>query len=587
MIGGGGGTTTSNVPADVFVSSVTIVIPAGQTTGSVTIMGDGDTVASDESIDVTAFEISGGAYSQVPQEVTATQTASAPNGASISGTVEENTTGNPGMAGVTVFIDANQNGIFDPTSDPFTTTTGSGAYVFDGLQITTPKTDTVDEILPFGFTAVTPASGSLQVPLTTNLQVTGQNFINAPPPVQTTIQLSATNLNGQSLANPTFNENNGQIIVVATLPSVATNNVVINLVFSGSAVEGLDYVASSLSIVVLAGQSSGSIVLTGLPRGVDQTSNPNIVISIASVINGSVSNSTVTATILEQSDVLTGVISGNAFQDNNFNGVQDSGEPFLANAIVYIWNAATTSFNPNVDYFTFTSAAGTFAFDGLTPGTYNVYQQAPANMVQTGPLANGTTIKQNPSGSYYFNVNTATPQASAITFGDATLTNPNLSMSLSSPTIASNGGSSTLTVQLSQTTPITVTAVIKVSGLAPYVDYTLVGPGITSPLSLSNSTFTVTFLEGQTTATYTLTAVGDTTNTLESITFDVVSVTNASTNGTAEVEAGITDASGGTRPSSSTTRRRFPVRSPRVSRSTALRFTNRPAINRTPSRKRT
>ena len=308
--GGGGGTTTSNVPADVFVSSVTIVIPAGQTTGSVTIMGDGDTVASDESIDVTAFEISGGGYSQVPQEVTATQTASAPNGASISGTVEENTTGNPGMAGVTVFIDANQNGIFDPTSDPFTTTTGSGAYVFDGLQITTPKTDTVDEILPFGFTAVTPASGSLQVPLTTNLQVTGQNFINAPPPVQTTIQLSATNLNGQSLANPTFNENNGQIIVVATLPSVATNNVVINLVFSGSAVEGLDYVASSLSIVVLAGQSSGSIMLTGLPRGVDQTSNPNIVISIASVVNGSVSNSTVTATILEQSDVLTGVISG-------------------------------------------------------------------------------------------------------------------------------------------------------------------------------------------------------------------------------------------------------------------------------------
>ena len=99
-------------------------------------------------------------------------------------------------------------------------------------------------------------------------------------------------------------------------------------------------------------------------------------------------------------------------------------------------------------------------------------------MVQTGPSANGTTINQNPSGSYYFNVNTATPQATAITFGDATLTNPNLSMSLSSPTIASNGGSSTLTVQLSQTTPITVTAVIKVSGLAPYVDYTLVGPGM-------------------------------------------------------------------------------------------------------------
>ena len=135
------------------------------------------------------------------------------------------------------------------------------------------------------------------------------------------------------------------------MESVATNNVVINLVFSGSAVEGLDYVASSLSMMVFARAVSFRLDRADRtsPPEVNQPSNPNIVIGIASVVNGSVSNSTVAATILEQSDVLTGVISGNAFQDSNFNGVQDSGEPNLANAIIYIGPDGTTTFNPAVD----------------------------------------------------------------------------------------------------------------------------------------------------------------------------------------------------------------------------------------------
>ena len=108
-------------------------------------------------------------------------------------------------------------------------------------------------------------------------------------------------------------------------------------------------------------------------------------------INGTPSSSTVTATILAAKRRADRVISGNAFQDNNFNGVQNSGEPNLANALIYIGPNGTTTFNPAVDYFTFTGQSGstlglgTFEFDGLTPGTYNVYQQAPANMVQTGP----------------------------------------------------------------------------------------------------------------------------------------------------------------------------------------------------------
>ena len=161
-----------------------------------------------------------------------------------------------------------------------------------------------------------------------------------------------------------------------------------------------------------------------------------LTISIASVLNGTPSGSSVTATINAQNDVLTGIISGTTFQDNNFNGVQDPGEPILANAIVYIGPTSTTSFNPTIDYFTFTAArrAGNFAFDGLTP---RHLQRVPAGPAQHGADRSDRQTEppssQIPSGTYYFNVNTGTALATAITFGDATLTNPNFSLSSVEP----------------------------------------------------------------------------------------------------------------------------------------------------------
>ncbi len=59
--------------------------------------------------------------------------------------------------------------------------------------------------------------------------------------------------------------------------------------------------------------------------------------------------------------------------------------------------------------------------------------------------------------------------------------------------------------------------------------------------------FSVSIPIGQTSATYTITATGDSTGTLEPITFDIVGLANGTTsNGTAEAELAIVNASGGT-----------------------------------------
>ena len=99
-------------------------------------------------------------------------------------------------------------------------------------------------------------------------------------------------------------------------------------------------------------------------------------------MNASLSNASVTATILEQNDVLQGPL-GIAFQDNNYTGVYASGDPYLANAMVYIDKNGTGVFNPANDPFTFSGQSGStlglgnFALDGLVAGNYNVYQVPP------------------------------------------------------------------------------------------------------------------------------------------------------------------------------------------------------------------
>ena len=152
-------------------------------------------------------------------------------------------------------------------------------------------------MVPAGFQETAPVGGSTTETLTPGLQVTNVNFINMPPVASTIITLTATDLSGNTLGSPSFSENDGQIHIVATLPSAATNNVVINLTFGGTAVAGVDYFASSQSIFIPDGSTTGSITLTGLAVGVDK-SNPTVTIGIGSVMNGTPSASSVTATIL-------------------------------------------------------------------------------------------------------------------------------------------------------------------------------------------------------------------------------------------------------------------------------------------------
>ena len=92
-------------------------------------------------------------------------------------------------------------------------------------------------------------------------------------------------------------------------------------------------------------------------------------------------------------------------------------------------------------------------------------------MTQTGTPNTVTNL------TYYQNITTNSTLGTSMTFGDATITNPAVSLSLSSSSIASNGGSSTLTVAtFAKDAGCGQCGRSKSAVAAPYADYTLIGP---------------------------------------------------------------------------------------------------------------
>jgi subtilisin family serine protease len=103
-----------------------------------------------------------------------------------------------------------------------------------------------------------------------------------------------------SLAGSPMGEDGGVATVTATLSAVSSQDVTVNLGFTGTASYPADYTRSATSIVIPAGSLSGSMSLTGVADDLVEP-NETIVVDITSVINA-IENGTqqVTATITDQ-----------------------------------------------------------------------------------------------------------------------------------------------------------------------------------------------------------------------------------------------------------------------------------------------
>ncbi|VXD23553.1 conserved hypothetical protein [Planktothrix serta PCC 8927] len=264
-------------------------------------------------------------------------------------------TGEPSLAGWTIFIDANNNGTLEAT-EPTTVTNATGAYAFTNLE---PASYTVREVQQAGWVQTTPNPGAVNV--TGGTDITGINFGNNQFGTITGLKFSDTNTNALFDAGETplqgwtiFIDANGNGTLEAT---------------EASAVTGAD------GRYTFASVPPGNYTLLEVqqPGWTQTTPNP-----------GSVGISGGTNAIVNFGNRQFGSISGIKFNDTNANSLFDAGETPLQGWTIYIDSNVNGVLDPT-EPTTVTGTDGSYVFTNVPPGNYVLREVQQAGWTQTVP----------------------------------------------------------------------------------------------------------------------------------------------------------------------------------------------------------
>ncbi|MCY2986910.1 MAG: dockerin type I domain-containing protein [Planctomycetota bacterium] len=170
------GTATTADSDYQFINGGTLTIFAGQTTGTITVSVSGDSrVEPDENFYVNLSSASGATISDNQGQGTILS-----DDATIAGTIWDDAdrdglrdSGEAGLSGWTVYLDANNNSTFD-TGETSVTSDASGSYSFT-LNTGAYK---VREVVQNDWQQTTPVGGVYAVTLTAGQNVTGKDFGN-------------------------------------------------------------------------------------------------------------------------------------------------------------------------------------------------------------------------------------------------------------------------------------------------------------------------------------------------------------------------------------------------------------------------
>lgn len=335
----------------------------------------------------------------------------------------------------------------------------------------------------------------------------GETTSNPPVVSQTGTNLPDITLRASS---STLREAGGTSTITATLSSAATQAVTINLGFTGTATETTDYTRSLTAITIAAGQTTGSITLTGVNDTLDEA-DETIVVSATSAVGARIGpSSTTTVTLLDDDTAAQPQVT----LTTNTSSVAEAGSPVTVTA--NLSRAATTQVTVNLDY-SGTALRGT---DYQTSGLQIVIPVGQTSGSVT--LTPSTDDVDELSETIIVGIGTVTgaeeqgTQQVTITLQDSN-NSPIVTLSSSTDQISEAAGQATITATLSQVSGQVVTVPLTFGGTAELTaDYTRSGT-------------VITIQPGQTTGSVTVTAVEDTVDeTNETITVALGAVTGAS-----------------------------------------------------------
>ena len=329
----------------------------------------------------------------------------------IRGTKYQDLTGNGlssddvGMGGVRVYLDVNNNGVWDST-ERSTITGSNGTYAFSGLSA---GNYIVREVVPTGYVRTFPTlADNYCVALGIGASVTGLDFANYQCCTCTLTGVSFTinHTDGTSatVTNLRGNTNQGdEVIATFTVPAGQTERItLVSYTAPGPSFNAA--VASEQRIFEVDSAVFGPGVHTLRVHNPDSNYQVDFVCDEAIVQFGpagsnifysaqhrlfSADNDGTTAVI-----VGAGKLSGNAYLDANNNGVFESTESGLAGVTIkltYTDNGTTTTITKKTD------SRGFYQFSNLKPGlSYTINESQPVTLLDgidsVGSLGGNTSV---------------------------------------------------------------------------------------------------------------------------------------------------------------------------------------------------
>ena len=280
--------------------------------------------------------------------------------------------GELGVAGVTVFLDTNNDGILG-AGETSATTGANGSFTFSNLPAGTYN---VREVVPANSQPTTPnpVAVTLTVGQTTPATV---NFGNQPIPAVL-----------GSITGITFNDADGN--GTQTAGELGVSGVTVFLDTNNDGILG----AGETSVFTGA---NGSFTFPNLPAGTynvrevvpsfTQPTTPNPVPVTLTA------GQTTPATVNFGNGFLPGTISGTKFNDTNGNGTQDTGEIGIPGVTIFLDTNNNGTADTGETQAT-TGTNGSYSFPNLQTGTYNVREVVPTGFTPTTP--NPRTVTFDP-----------------------------------------------------------------------------------------------------------------------------------------------------------------------------------------------
>ncbi len=302
-------------------SATTIVIPAGQLSGTVTVTSvDDASVESAETVVVDILSVTNAKEDGVQQKTTTISDNDAP-GISVSA-ISNNTNENGQTATFTIVLNsAPSNDVtINLTSDNLSEgTLSASSIVFTSgnwntaQEITvTPVDDPVYEP-DISFNIITSAASSVDLDYD-GMAVDDVAVINEDDDSEPTVNLS--------INNATINESTaGTATVTATLSNPSTQPATVNITYGGTATATDDYTTNAAVINIAAGATTGTVVITAVNDDIYESgANETVTATLGTLTNCSAGTTTSVGTAIVDDEPIP-VVAFNATSSSGLESV--------------------------------------------------------------------------------------------------------------------------------------------------------------------------------------------------------------------------------------------------------------------------